>query len=217
MVTDALPCGRSSAIFKKIAQGALKADGTINKPLLEKNVAENPAGGERFVFTTSGRDNGGAFVRFDFFTAPTGGVPLVHRHIKQEEVFRCVRGKLTMNVDGKATILEPGMEVSIPKGVPHSFTNPYDEECFCVVDYRPAGRNEDWFKVLGAMVKLTGKEPGLLDLAPFILDVDIYISGPPIWVQKALFMVLRPVSIALGRKKKLLAMASEVYGRPFTW
>lgn len=193
------------------------ADGSTRTPILEDNVAENPLGGERFVFTTSGRETGGAYVRFDFFTAPRGGVPMTHRHLRQEEIFRCVRGQLKMVVNGTETLLKPGMEVSIPKAVPHSFTNPFDEECYCVVDYRPAGRNEDWFKVLGAQAKLHGKEPDLLDLAPFIGDVDIYIQGPPIWLQQALFAVLKPIAIALGRKQKLLAMASEVYGRPFSW
>ena len=58
----------------------------------------------------------------------------------------------------------------------------------------------------------------MLDIAPFINDVDIYIDGPPVWVQRALFgLVLRPVALLLGRKRWLLERAREAYGRPVDW
>ncbi|MDB4931115.1 MAG: hypothetical protein JWM10_3599 [Myxococcaceae bacterium] len=66
--------------------------------------------------------------------------------------------------------------------------------------------------------RATGREPGEHDLAPFINDFDIYIDGPSVWVQRALFgWVLRPVAVLMGRKRRLLDNAREAYGRPVDW
>ncbi len=81
------------------------------------------------------------------------------------------------------------------------------------MEYRPAGRNEAWLKVVNARTFLEGTEPGMLDLAPFINDVDMYIKGPPIWVQRALFAV----AVLLGRKRAALDAVQKVYGQPLEW
>lgn len=186
--------------------------------VLGENEVVNRLNGERFVFTRSSRDTGGAFVAFDFYVAPGGGVPLQHRHTTQEEVFECVRGELTIHINGTPRRLGPGERVALPPGTVHSFVNQGAVETMCRVEYRPAGRNEDWLKVVNAPVVLLGRPAGMLELAPFILDVDLSIAGPPVWAQKLLFgLVLRPLARLLGRRRAMLAMASRVYGRPFGW
>lgn len=189
-----------------------------DKPRLAENEAAAPSAGERFVFTRTGAESGGEVLAFDFFVAPTGGVPMKHFHDKQAEVFRCRRGELTVMVPGETRTLRPGDEVTLPPGTVHALVNQGTDEAYCEVEYRPAGRNEAWFKLMTGFTWKHRREPGLLDLAPFVNDVDIYIAGPPRWLQRALFgWVLKPIAIALGRRRRALAAATAAYGRPFHW
>jgi quercetin dioxygenase-like cupin family protein len=189
-----------------------------SKPLLSEREAAAPSSGERFVFTRTGAETGGEVLAFDFFVAPRGGVPMKHLHDRQAEVFRCVRGELTVTVAGETRKLRPGEEVVLAPGTVHSLVNEGVDEVKCEVEYRPAGRNEAWFKIMSGFVWKHGRDPSVLDLAPFINDVDIYVAGPPRWLQRALFgWLLKPLAIVLGRRERMLAAASEAYGRPFAW
>lgn len=177
-------------------------------------VVENARFGERFVFTGSTPE----VCAFDFYVAPRRGMPMLHKHGRQSEVFRCRRGELTVLLKGETRVVRAGEEFTIPAGTLHAFENRGDVEVYCEVEYRPAGRNMEWLMVLNACERATGREPGLLDLAPFINDVDIYVDGPPVWVQRALFgWVLRPIALLTGRKRRLLERAREAYGRPIDW
>ncbi|MGZ5970670.1 MAG: cupin domain-containing protein, partial [Polyangiales bacterium] len=182
-----------------------------------ENVAENALTGERFVFTKTTRETGGEYLRFDFFVAKGGGVPMVHQHAQQTEVFRGVKGRLTVTVAGERREVGPGEEVILPPGTLHSLANEGTEEVQCEVEYRPAHRSEAWLKLMNALVRKEKRQPTLLELAPFIGDVEFYIAGPPKWMQRLLFGALRPLSIALGHRERLLAIASETYGSPFEW
>lgn len=180
-------------------------------------VVHNALAGERFEFPT--RSNAGPDdpLLFDFYVAPQGGIPEAHIHGSQREVFRCVRGALRVTVDGKVRELVAGETIEIPAGVSHSFQNPHEGECHCEVEYHPAGRNREWLELLAAYVTRHGKPAGALDIAPFIGDVDIYLAGMPLSVQRALFRGLAAMAKLLGRREQMLALASEVYGRPFIW
>jgi oxalate decarboxylase/phosphoglucose isomerase-like protein (cupin superfamily) len=154
---------------------------------------------------------------FDFFVAPGGGVFDVHCHEMQSEMFRCTSGELTVSVGGEEMVLRPGDVATIPAGVSHSLRNVGDVEVACEVEYRPAGRNREWFQLISAYQAKTGKEPGLLDLGAFLGDVGLYLDKPPVPVQKAFFAVLRPVARLLGRRRRMVTYAREVYGPGFSW
>jgi quercetin dioxygenase-like cupin family protein len=171
--------------------------------------------GERFVFRSPPEDT--ERLAFDFFVTPGGGVPDRHQHARQSETFRCRSGALDVEVAGVLRRLGPGEELTLPAGTVHRMMNHGDEDVHCEVEYRPAGRNREWFQLIAANTERLGREPGLLDLAPFLPDVDLYLAGP-VWLQRALFRrVLAPLAILLGRRRRMLACASETYGRPFTW
>lgn len=175
-----------------------------------------PHSGERFVFRSppSRTDR----FEFDFFVAPGGGVDREHRHLHQTETFHCRAGELTVSLDGERVVIGPGESVTIRPGVAHTLLNGGDVEVRCDVAYAPAGRNREWFQLIGARSARTGKEPGLLDLGPFIGDVGIYVTGPPISLQKVLFRwILRPLGILLGRRRRMLETARQAYGQDFAW
>lgn len=184
---------------------------------MPENVIENAQHGERFVITTTTAASNGEVLAFDFFLAPGGSVPMMHAHLKQAESFRCKRGTLTVKLEDGTRTLGPGDELTLPAGTFHALANLGDEEVYCEVEYRPAGRSEDFLKIGGAYIVATGKEPGLLDVVSFLRGVDLYVKGPPLWLQRALFGALEPVAKLLGRKQRMLRVAKEVYGRPFEW
>jgi quercetin dioxygenase-like cupin family protein len=188
-------------------------DGTTGA-LLPENVVENKLQGERFVFAPPTRE----VSAFQFFLAPGGGMPMLHCHAKQAEIFRCRAGTMTiLRTGGREQTLRPGDELHIAPGEFHGFVNRGQEEVRCDVEYRPAGKSEDWLRIGTAVVVLENRAPTLLEIAPFVLDVDMFVPGPPIALQRVLFKLLRAVAIALGHKRKMLARAERVYARPFTW
>jgi mannose-6-phosphate isomerase-like protein (cupin superfamily) len=183
--------------------------------VLSETEVELAPTGERFRFRSDPADI--TRLAFDFHVAPGGGVPDRHQHARQSETFRCLHGTLDVDVHGETRQLHPGDELTLPAGTVHSLRNAGDAEVHCEVEYRPAGRNREWFLLVAANTRRLGREPGLLDLAPFIADVDIYLPGP-VGPQRALVRwALRPLGILLGRRRRMLACASEAYGRPFRW
>lgn len=185
---------------------------TAPQPLEEVLV---PTSGERFVFRAP--PPGDDCVAFDFHLAPGGAVPMAHCHARQAEVFRVLSGELTVGVDGTTRVLRPGETLTLAPGTFHTLHNAGAEPCVSAVEYRPAGKNQAWFQILGAVARRRGKEPGLLDVAPFIGEMDMYVQGPPRWVQRVLFAVLKPVAIALGHRRRALAAAHTLYGQPVRW
>lgn len=176
-------------------------------------VVVNERHGERFVFTHVDRER----CAFDFTVAPRGGMTMLHAHARQRERFRVVGGELTVLFADGERVVRAGEEVTIEPGTYHAFENRGDVEVTSEVEYLPAGRNREWLMIVNAVERARGAEPGLLDLAPFIGDVDIFIKGPPVWLQRAMFAALKPLAVALGKREAALRAATDAYGRPVTW
>jgi quercetin dioxygenase-like cupin family protein len=182
---------------------------------LSETEVEFPLSGERFAFTSDPGDR--ECFAFDFRVAPGGGVFFEHRHMGQREVMRGISGALEVVADGEPLRLGAGDELVLEPGTLHTLTNTADVEARCEVEYRPAGRNREWFQLIAAHQHRTGRDPGLFDLAPFIDDVDIQARGPVRLQRLAFRYLLGPLATLLGRRRRMLAIASEAYGRPFTW
>jgi quercetin dioxygenase-like cupin family protein len=174
-----------------------------------------PVTGEHFALTSDPSDH--SRLAFEFRVDPGGGVPQNHRHCGQREVMHCRSGELDITVDGTSLTLREGDTVELEAGVLHTLVNRSHDQVCCDVEYQPAGRNREWFQLIAAAQYRTGREPGLLDLAPFVGDVDILLAGPATPQRFVLRWVLRPISNLLGRRRKMLAIATEVYGREFAW
>lgn len=193
-------------------------DGSVPSPdsrSIRDGVVEIPLRHERIVFKEA--PPGEDVCPFEFTLGKAGSVPLLHCHSRQDEIFRCRHGVLTIDLPGGRRTVGPGEELVVAAGTIHALYNDGDEQAVCDVEYRPAGRSREWLEISSAVMNESGKDLGLLDVAPFILDVGFFIAGPPRWLQTALFWVLRPVAIALGKKRAALRAAEEHYGRPFTW
>jgi mannose-6-phosphate isomerase-like protein (cupin superfamily) len=84
---------------------------------------------------------------------PGGSAPPKHLHPAQDERFRVLEGKLRVVVGDAQRELEAGDELEIPSRTAHQMWNPYDVPARVSWTTSPAGRTEDWFRAVDALVR----------------------------------------------------------------
>jgi hypothetical protein len=87
-------------------------------------------------------------------------------------------------------------------GAPHTIRNAGEGEAHLRIKYQPALKTEAFFKTVFALARV-GKtdaqgRPSVLQLAAGASEYGMYVTKPPISLQKALFAVLGPLARALG-------------------
>jgi quercetin dioxygenase-like cupin family protein len=181
---------------------------------IDSNTIINTETGERIVIQKSGAETGGACLGFDFYAAPGGGVPFEHYHAKQSEYFRMVEGELTLRVDGETRLLRAGDEMTLAPGTRHSIKNEGDVEAHCYVEYHPALKSEWWFRIIHPYQSAIGKEPGLLDLAPFLSKgVETYPARVPLVIGRIVIFVFGMIGRLLGRDRKVMQVVNQGVGQ----
>lgn len=98
----------------------------------------------------TGADTKGAYSLFEYVVPPGLGGPPTHIHTREDELFICVAGTTRVELDGEEHILTPGSALLMPRGVPHMFHNPYDEETRIVAVVSPPGL-ENYYRDLSAL------------------------------------------------------------------
>jgi quercetin dioxygenase-like cupin family protein len=124
----------------------------------------------------------------------SGSPPPPHLHPAQDEHFEVLAGELTARLDGGAERkLHAGDTLDIPRGTKHQMWNAAAAEARVRWTTTPAGRTEDWFRSVDALVrKAGGKQPGPLAFAPLLTeygDVFRLAVGPDAVVRPALRLV----------------------------
>ena len=99
-----------------------------------------------------------------------GGPPL-HIHKYQDEVFFVSSGEFLIQIDKEVLTVTTGDTVFIPRGVPHTFANPIENNPGSLISiHQPVGKNEEFFKYLCTHEKMPEYE----------IDPDSPVVGPPI-------------------------------------
>lgn len=80
---------------------------------------------------------------------PGVGIP-PHIHTLEDEIFRVIKGKIEIMVDGKTTVLEAGDVAFAPKNVPHAWKVVGSEKAKMITSAFPAGI-EHMFKSLSEL------------------------------------------------------------------
>lgn len=162
----------------------------------------NCLAGERLVFLRTGFETGGSYTENEIHLQPGGAVPKAHIHLKQDETFHILQGQLTLIVDGRQLVLEPGDSYTIPMGVPHQPFNNGTETVVARVRITPAGRADLMLAQVHGF--LTEKEKPrrerewFLQAMLYSVYYDTYLAKPPVVVQKLLSFLIAPTARLLG-------------------
>ena len=173
---------------------------------------ENPLTGERMTFLKTTADTNGQSLEFEFI-APLGWSVPEHIHPHQQERTQMISGVLSGRVAGEEVELVAGEVRVVPSGVVHAWQNPSEaqEEARFSVKFRPALNMESGFETAWGLARDGKATKAGVPKNPLQLVVvasehkdEVYLTRPPIAVQKALFAildVLAPVGRLLGYRE----------------
>jgi quercetin dioxygenase-like cupin family protein len=173
------------------------------------DTIESPISGARIRFLKTSRDTNGELLRYDEFLKRGGRGPREHVHHYQEERFEVVSGTARIGVRGQERDYGAGETVVVPAGTPHVWRNPSEEEVHLIIEFRPALRVETFLETLFGLQK-DGKAnpksglPNLFQQAVIAREYEdeVYLTRPPLFVQRALFGLLAPIGKLLGYKAR---------------
>jgi mannose-6-phosphate isomerase-like protein (cupin superfamily) len=98
----------------------------------------------------TGEDTDGAYSLFEYVVPPNLGGPPTHIHTLQDELFICTAGRVVVELDFVERTMTPGSSMMLPRGVPHMFYNPFEEETHIVAVVSPGGL-EKYYKELSEL------------------------------------------------------------------
>ena len=87
-----------------------------------KRLFENPSIGDRIYFQKFVHEPGEAVTIIDVELKPGSGNGL-HYHETYDEYFECLEGELSLEVDKKIVVLQPGEKATAPRNSVHRFFN----------------------------------------------------------------------------------------------
>lgn len=95
-----------------------------------REVVVPPGEGQRLGPGTTlklrSEQTGGAFALLEGYVPPrTQGAPL-HMHTREDETFYILEGALKFRVGNRTITATAGNTVFLPRGIPHTFCNPFD-------------------------------------------------------------------------------------------
>lgn len=162
----------------------------------------NRCTGEQITWLETAADTGGKRLVFEFSVAPGGKLPVVHLHPEQDEIFEIRKGEFTISLGGENQTLKPGDKLTIPKGAPHQWWNPAAEPAEMKVTFEPALNTETFLEQFFGLgndgkTKPDGT-PSFLQIMTMVNKYQLYVAGPPVFVQKIMGFVLGGIARLLG-------------------
>jgi len=88
---------------------------------------------------------------------PGGSPPPAHFHSAQDERFEILVGAMRVRVDGEEREIAAGAEIEIGRGQVHQMWNPGEVPARVRWVTTPAGRTEEWFRVLDGLFREGGE------------------------------------------------------------
>ncbi|MDH4441481.1 MAG: cupin domain-containing protein [Rhizobium sp.] len=162
---------------------------------------------ETFVFTHPWEE--GTSSRMDVVLGKGGsggGNAIAHIHPETDEIFTVNSGQVMVMIDGQEHFASEGQSITVPKGASHFFRNAFDGDTHLTVTFVTAQQHLRFFLNLARWTsECPGyfKPDGSVKLLPIALGLNafrdhLYISGPPVIVQKLLFAALTPIALLMG-------------------
>ena len=87
-----------------------------------KRLYENPRLGDRIYFKKYAHEPGESVTVVDVELNIEGAIPR-HYHLTYDEHYECMEGELSLEIDQKVIVLQPGDRATAPRGSVHRFFN----------------------------------------------------------------------------------------------
>jgi quercetin dioxygenase-like cupin family protein len=159
---------------------------------------ENPVSRERFII----QDRGPQALVLEVRVPPDMIRPPAHLHRSQQESFEVLHGRITVQAGRERHTLGPGDRIAVAPATPHTWWNSGDEEAALIAEFRPPGQAQSFFETFCGMAS-EGRcnaqgSPSFLQIAASARWWDMYLAGPPVTMQRALFAALAPLARLRG-------------------
>jgi mannose-6-phosphate isomerase-like protein (cupin superfamily) len=163
----------------------------------------NRATGEEITWLQTAADTGGRWLTFSFVVAPGGALPVRHLHPAQSEKFEMEAGSLVIEVAGTESTLGAGDTLTIAAGQPHTWRNPSsDIPARMRVTFEPALRSEtfleQFFGLCNSGRTTADGQPSFLQIMTMVNRYQIFIAGPPVFVQRIMGWTIGSLARLLG-------------------
>jgi quercetin dioxygenase-like cupin family protein len=167
----------------------------------------DPIAGARMIFRKTAKETDGELLQLDWIGKAGWTAGPLHVHPYQEERLEVISGTLRSHVADVERIHEAGEVVVAPAGSVHTVWNAggEEEEVHALVEFRPALRTETVLEILTGLAHDgktnkagTPKNPLRLALIAHDYEDEIYLTQPPLFVQRVIFGVLAKVGRLFG-------------------
>jgi mannose-6-phosphate isomerase-like protein (cupin superfamily) len=153
----------------------------------------NPVARERIVFLFA--DD--TVFRMEEQVPPDHIPPPVHIHRHQEERFEVVEGRVTVSINGHDQVLEAGGRAVVPARAAHTWRNSGEGTLRMITEFRPPLHMQDFFETYCGLATEGACDakgaPHFLQIAASCPWWDMYLTKPPVPLQRMLFALLAPL------------------------
>jgi quercetin dioxygenase-like cupin family protein len=102
--------------------------------------------GDTYTFKATGESTGGVLALMEA-SIPPGSGPPPHVHANEDEAFYLLAGVLELSAGDQTFAARGGDFVFLPRGTPHSFTNPGVDAARALILCAPAGLERFFYEV----------------------------------------------------------------------
>jgi quercetin dioxygenase-like cupin family protein len=174
-----------------------------------------PQQGYVFVSKTEGfrqkilkREGGLAWIELEL--APRAPGPPEHIHTSFAENFIVTEGTLSLLVNGEKKLVRAGESLVVTPGTPHKPFNETDSRVVISPPLTPEYALPERFTVFLTQAyaffdesESHGRPPkALLQMSRFSPKYDVWLAGPPVPLQKALFFIIGPTARVFGYRTR---------------
>ena len=166
----------------------------------------DPQTGDIAEMLATSKETNGEKVVFKMIVKPGGFKPAQHIHVKQDESFEIISGKLTYLINGKKKTAAAGEKIVLPKGIGHTHYNDEPEGDLVVIQsISPALDCEIFLENLFGLTndgKIKGGEPKFLQIMAWSnhYQSETWLAKLPLSLQRFIAFVSFPVAKLLGYK-----------------
>jgi mannose-6-phosphate isomerase-like protein (cupin superfamily) len=133
-------------------------------------TADFPSLGNRYLIESS--DTDGRFALIEHTIAPRTLAAPMHVHEHEDEYSFVLQGRMGAQIGDDVVEAGPGELVFKPRGIPHAFWNPGDEETRLLELISP-GEFANYFTELAPLINDLG-DPAEADFSPLVAVMDRY-------------------------------------------